>query len=146
MANQLWCIDFLTAPTPLIIPHRLPALLESLMVTQKLILDTCKMARKQSEAFPAFLTLCRRSAKQTIPLSVLARNQTKGFGLEISAWPEVGKGTREGSWTKEHEEGSWRRTTDRAVNTEQQRNQSDEMRSRAVREDESRWVSTPHGL
>ena len=31
LANQLWCIDFLTPPTPLIIPHRLPALLESLM-------------------------------------------------------------------------------------------------------------------
>ena len=31
LANQLWCIDFLTLPTPLIIPHRLPALLESLM-------------------------------------------------------------------------------------------------------------------
>ena len=31
MANQLWCIDFLTPPTPLIIPHRLPAFLESLM-------------------------------------------------------------------------------------------------------------------
>ena len=31
LANQLWCIDFLTTPTPLIIPHRLPALLESLM-------------------------------------------------------------------------------------------------------------------
>ena len=30
-ANQLWCIDFLTLPTPLIIPHRLPAFLESLM-------------------------------------------------------------------------------------------------------------------
>ena len=30
-ANQLWCIDFLTPPTPLIIPHRLPAFLESLM-------------------------------------------------------------------------------------------------------------------
>ena len=27
----LWCIDFLTPPTPLIIPHRLPAFLESLM-------------------------------------------------------------------------------------------------------------------
>ena len=27
------------------------------------------------------VTLCRWSAKQTIPLSVLARNQTKGFGL-----------------------------------------------------------------
>ena len=31
MANQLWSIDFLTPPTPLIIPHKLPAFLESLM-------------------------------------------------------------------------------------------------------------------
>ena len=31
LANQLWCIDFLTPPTPLIIPHRLPAYLESLI-------------------------------------------------------------------------------------------------------------------
>ena len=30
LANQLWCIDFLTPPTPLIIPHRLFAFLESL--------------------------------------------------------------------------------------------------------------------
>ena len=31
LANQLWCIDFLSPPTPLIIPHRLPVFLESLM-------------------------------------------------------------------------------------------------------------------
>ena len=31
LANQLWCIDFLTPPTPLIILHRFPAFLESLM-------------------------------------------------------------------------------------------------------------------
>ena len=31
LANQLSCSDFLTSPTPLIIPHRLPAFLESLM-------------------------------------------------------------------------------------------------------------------
>ena len=31
LANQLRCIDFLTPPTPQIIPHRLPAYLESLM-------------------------------------------------------------------------------------------------------------------
>ena len=31
LANQLCCIDFLTPPTPLIILHRLPAFLESLM-------------------------------------------------------------------------------------------------------------------
>ena len=31
LADQLWCIDFLTPATPLIIPHRLPGFLESLM-------------------------------------------------------------------------------------------------------------------
>ena len=31
LGNQLWCIYFLTPPTPLIIPHRLPAFLESFM-------------------------------------------------------------------------------------------------------------------
>ena len=31
LANQLWCSDFFTPPTLLIIPHRLPAFLESLM-------------------------------------------------------------------------------------------------------------------
>ena len=31
LAHQLWCIDFLTPHTPLIIPHRLSAFLESLM-------------------------------------------------------------------------------------------------------------------
>ena len=31
LANQLWCIEFLTPATPLIIPHRLRAFLESLM-------------------------------------------------------------------------------------------------------------------
>ena len=31
LANQLWCIDFLTPPTPLIIPHKPLAFLESLI-------------------------------------------------------------------------------------------------------------------
>ena len=31
LPNQLWCSDFLTPPILLIIPHRLPAFLESLM-------------------------------------------------------------------------------------------------------------------
>ena len=31
LANQLWCSDFLTPPTSIIIPHRLLAFLESLM-------------------------------------------------------------------------------------------------------------------
>ena len=31
LANQLWCSDLLTTRKPLIIPHRLPAFLESLM-------------------------------------------------------------------------------------------------------------------
>ena len=31
LVNQLWCSEFLTPVTPLIIPHRLPAFLESLV-------------------------------------------------------------------------------------------------------------------
>ena len=54
LANQLWSIDFLTPPTPLIIPHRLPAFLESLILL-KMMLDSCKMIEKQSEAFHTFL-------------------------------------------------------------------------------------------
>ena len=56
LVNQLWCIDFLTPPTPLTIPYRLPAFLESsLNATQKLLLDSCKIVQKQSEAFHTFL-------------------------------------------------------------------------------------------
>ena len=55
LANQLWSIDLLTLPTPLIIPHRLPAFLESLTPLIKLMLDSCKMLQKQSEAFHTFL-------------------------------------------------------------------------------------------
>ena len=32
LAHQLWCSDFLTPPTPLIIPHRLPGSFESLIL------------------------------------------------------------------------------------------------------------------
>ena len=35
LANQLWCIDYLTTSTPLIIPHKHPAFLESLMPLKK---------------------------------------------------------------------------------------------------------------
>ena len=33
LANQLWCSDFLTPPTPLVIPHKFPAFLESQYAT-----------------------------------------------------------------------------------------------------------------
>ena len=46
LANQLWCIDYLTPPTALIIPHTLPAFLESLMAFKKLMLDSCQMVEK----------------------------------------------------------------------------------------------------
>ena len=32
LSNQLWCIDFFTPPTPIIIPHRLSTFIESLML------------------------------------------------------------------------------------------------------------------
>ena len=55
LANQLWCIDFLTPPTPHIIPHRHRAFLLISYPAQKLMLDSCKMVEKQSEAFHSFL-------------------------------------------------------------------------------------------
>ena len=46
LANQLWCIDFLTPPTPLIIPHRLPAFLESIMPLK----NWCSIPARWSES------------------------------------------------------------------------------------------------
>ena len=70
-----------------------------------------------SKLFPP-VTQCRWPAKQTIPLSVFARNQTKDFGLEISPCPEevtvrekrVGLG---GSWRETTDRGSRHRTPER---------------------------------
>ena len=56
LANQLWCIDFLTPPTPVIIPHRLPGFLESLMPLKNWCSIHARWAvQKQSEAFHTFL-------------------------------------------------------------------------------------------
>ena len=64
LANQLLCIGSLTPPTPLIIPLRLPAFLESLMPLKKLMIDLCKMLQKQSEVFHTFLWHFFPSLKQ----------------------------------------------------------------------------------
>ena len=47
LANQLWCIGFLTPPLPLIIPHRLPAFLESLMQLK----NWCSIYARWSKTF-----------------------------------------------------------------------------------------------
>ena len=51
LANQLWCIDFLTPPTPLIIPHRLSAFLKSLMPLK----SWCSIHARWSKTFHTFL-------------------------------------------------------------------------------------------
>ena len=48
LANQLWFFDFLTLPTPLIIPHRFPAFLESLM----LLKNWCSIHARCSKSSP----------------------------------------------------------------------------------------------
>ena len=56
LANQLWCIDFLTLPTPLIIPYRLPGFLESLMPVKNWCWIHARWSvQRQSEAFHTFL-------------------------------------------------------------------------------------------
>ena len=48
LANQLWCIDFLTPPTLPIIPHRLAAFLESLMALK----NWCLIHARWSKSIP----------------------------------------------------------------------------------------------
>ena len=48
LASQLWSIDFLTPPTPLIIPHRLLAFLESLMSLK----NWCSIHARCSKSIP----------------------------------------------------------------------------------------------
>ena len=92
------------------------------------------------------VTLCRWFAKQTIPLSVLARNQTKGFGPAISTWPAVGRERQSESKIKGLRRRQLAKGDASDQSTPEQRDQSDEMRSRPVREDESRWVGIPVAL
>ena len=61
MANQLWCIDFLNPPTPLIISQRLPGIFYA---TQKLMLDSCKMVETQSQNIPYVSVAFYPSLKQ----------------------------------------------------------------------------------
>ena len=60
LANQLWCIDFLTRSTPLIIPHRLPAFLESLMPLK----NWCSIHARWSETSPYVCVAFFPSLKQ----------------------------------------------------------------------------------
>ena len=59
------------------------------------------------------VTLCGRPAKQTIPLSVLARNQTKGFWNWNLAVSGSGNGRLEEIWLDKGADRSWRRETER---------------------------------
>ena len=55
LANQLWSIDFLTPPMPLIIHHRLPAFLESLMPLK----NWCSIhARYSKSSLKHFIGFC----------------------------------------------------------------------------------------
>ena len=55
LANQLWCSDFLTLPTPLIIPHRFPAFFESLMSLK----NSCSIhARYSKSSLKHFIRFC----------------------------------------------------------------------------------------
>ena len=88
------------------------------------------------------VTLCRWSAKQTTPLSVLARNQTKGLDSRSRRERKLVR-ERERSGTKER-----RRRVTRVANRHRtaEVTSQHERGSRWVREDRSRWVSIPHGL
>ena len=55
LANQLGCSDFLTPPIPLILDWQTPSLPWISYATQKLMLNSCKLLQKQSEALHMIL-------------------------------------------------------------------------------------------
>ena len=90
------------------------------------------------------VTRRRWSAKQTIPLSVLARNQRvlDSGSRRYRKWVKEHKR----NWTKGLREGSWRRVTrvaSRHRTAEVTSRHERERESRAVKEDRSRWVGIP---
>ena len=58
----------------------------------------------------------------------------------------MGKGTRGGSWTKEHEERVGEVRGTEAVDAGQQRDQSASVNPGPVKEDRSRWVGIPSSV
>ena len=117
-ANQLWCIDFLTPPTPLIIPHRHPAFLESLMPLK----NWCLMHARCSKS----------SLKHSIRFCgiIFSKFKTQFYGIFFLKYPHVliaflkftrfdnqafvgfwrcpwCNGYRRRIWTRRHEFKSW---------------------------------------
>ena len=78
LANQVWCSDFLTPSTPHH-PSQTPSLPWISYATQKLMLDSCKMVEKQSEALHMFLWHFFPSLKQNF----IAYRSSK-----VSSWPD----------------------------------------------------------
>ena len=119
---------------------------------QKTLCEYVTMSRRTciyASIFKQTVTLCRWPAKQTIPLSVLARNQTKGFVLEISAGPEVVTGREK--------RVSWKRSSRRQLATGHEQGQltpdtGAERRVNmrwgpaTVKKLKSRWVGIPVAL
>ena len=54
LANQLWCIDFLTPLTPLIITHRLPTFLDSLLPLKNWFLIHARWSKSSLKHFICF--------------------------------------------------------------------------------------------
>ena len=72
LANQLWCIDFITPPTPLILPHRLYAFLESLTPLKNWCSRSCKMVEKQYDALLYVSVAFFSKFKNTILLHIVS--------------------------------------------------------------------------
>ena len=87
LANQLWCVDFLTPSTPLIIPHRLPAFLESLMPLK----NWCSIhARWSKSSFMCVLSIkvpIRKKSLKTYLMILISRlRQSQSSRLAKRPW------------------------------------------------------------
>ena len=77
------------------------------------------------------------------PFDYLGAKPDKGFGPEISMWPEVGRERQSGVGQKELREGVGEGWHEWLVDTRQRSEQSAWVSPVPVKEDRSRWVGIP---
>ena len=93
-----------------------------------------------------YVTLYRWPAKQTIPLSVLTRNQTKGFWIWNLGVAGRGNGTREESWLEKGADRVGMEPQTGAVDTRHRSSETSCREDRVQRRRSSQDVGIPVAL
>ena len=88
LANQLWCIDFLTPPSPIIIPHRLPGFLKSLMPLKNLCLIHARRSKSNLKDSIRFCGIFSKFKTEFYCIFFLKQNFIVYRSSKVSSCPD----------------------------------------------------------